>query len=80
MKLLYSGCDAVQFGTQMVKFRWKETNAYLFCPGKSDIFSKRYFPSSKLHGITLRKTVISIITSMKTSPAMHLQCSRDHLF
>jgi len=31
MKLLYSGCDAVQFGTQMVTIRWKETNAYIFC-------------------------------------------------
>jgi len=34
IKLLYYACDAVQFGTQMVTFRWKETNAYLFCPGK----------------------------------------------
>jgi len=42
--------------------------------------SKRYYPSSKLHGITLRKTVISITTSMEASPAVCLWYSRDHLF
>lgn len=42
--------------------------------------SKPYYPSSKLHGITLRKTVISITTSMKTSHAMHSQYFYDHYY
>ena len=40
MKLLYSGCDVVQFGTKMVTLIWKETNAYILCP---EIVSGTFF-------------------------------------
>ena len=42
--------------------------------------SKCYFPSSKPHGITLRKTVIYITTSIKTSHPIHSQYFYVHYY
>jgi len=42
--------------------------------------SKRYYHSPKLHGITLRKSVISITTSMKTSHVFHAQYFYVHYY
>jgi hypothetical protein len=42
--------------------------------------SRRYYPFSKPHGITLRKTIISISTSMKTSHPIHSQYFYVHYY